>query len=130
MDSNRITEHFEYEEFECPCCNRQWINLDLVHRLERLRLATGRGIWVTSGCRCPDHNQVIGGSRNSYHLNGMAADIVFGGRGGLTQKLDAKVPSGETVYEFILQLFDGVIFYPERNFIHVDVRGYKYSESR
>ena len=53
-------------------------NLDgLVTRvLDELRDGWGRPIIVTSGYRCKELNVAVGGTRNSQHLRGQAADIV------------------------------------------------------
>lgn len=44
--------------------------------LDKLRDGWGRPIIVTSGYRCKDLNAAVGGTRNSQHLKGQAADIV------------------------------------------------------
>ena len=43
--------------------------------LDRIRLAAGRPIVVTSGCRCETHNRNEGGVKDSNHTHGTAADI-------------------------------------------------------
>ena len=43
--------------------------------LDPLRERWGVPIYVTSGYRCPELNARVGGSKTSYHLRGMAADI-------------------------------------------------------
>ena len=43
--------------------------------LDPLRERWGVPIYVTSGYRCPELNARVGGSKSSYHLRGMAADI-------------------------------------------------------
>lgn len=43
--------------------------------LDPLREAYGKPIIVTSGYRCKELNQAIGGAKNSDHLYGQAADI-------------------------------------------------------
>ena len=40
------------------------------------RYRYGKPIIVTSGYRCPDLNTLVGGVKNSQHLNGCAADLV------------------------------------------------------
>jgi uncharacterized protein YcbK (DUF882 family) len=32
-------------------------------------------IKITSGCRCSEHNKIVGGAKNSLHTLGKAADI-------------------------------------------------------
>ena len=44
--------------------------------LDGLRGEWGRPIIVTSGYRCKDLNAAVGGTRNSQHPKGQAADIV------------------------------------------------------
>src|SRR2546430_4536677 len=49
----------------------------LAEGLELVRLALGnRSIHVTSGFRSPKLNQLVGGSKNSIHIQGLAADIL------------------------------------------------------
>ena len=53
-------------------------NLDrlVTNVLDKLRDGWGRPIIVTSGYRCKELNAAVGGTRNSQHLKGQAADIV------------------------------------------------------
>ena len=52
-------------------------NLELLvcNVLDPLRERWGVPIYVNSGYRCPALNRKVGGSKTSYHLRGMAADI-------------------------------------------------------
>lgn len=78
--------------------------------LEALRQELGVPFVITSGYRCPAHNRLVGGAANSYHVQGMAADIAC--------------PQDFTVEEFgrlcLRHGFTGVGVYP--TFVHVDVR--------
>lgn len=59
-------------------------NLDSVaNRLQVIRDLIQLPIQITSGYRTPEHNKKVGGSPNSYHLKGMAADIVVLGMGAI-----------------------------------------------
>jgi len=51
----------------------------LAHRLQGIRDLLGRPILINSGYRTPEHNRAVGGAKNSYHLKGMAADIIIPG---------------------------------------------------
>ena len=44
--------------------------------LDPLREAYGKPVYVNSGYRCPRLNRLVGGSPNSQHMRGEAADIV------------------------------------------------------
>lgn len=48
------------------------------HVLDPLRKAWGGPIRVNSGYRCPELNKAVGGSPNSQHQRGEAADITVG----------------------------------------------------
>ena len=74
-------KHFTREEFACKCgCGQDTVDYKLVEILERLREWAGAPIVVTSGNRCPPYNESIGGSKNSQHMLGRAADIVVQGK--------------------------------------------------
>jgi hypothetical protein len=46
-----------------------------VHILQPLRDKLGKEIRINSGYRCKELNRVIGGAKNSQHIEGKAADI-------------------------------------------------------
>ena len=77
--------------------------------LDPLREAFGRPIYVNSGYRTTRLNKAVGGTPNSQHLRGQAADI------------RAATPLETRRLGRLLQAstlpFDQLIFYP--NFIHV-----------
>lgn len=81
--SQRISKHFLEKEFACPCCKQVVVDVRLVEALEKLRVACGnKPIIVSSGYRCNKHNKAIGGAPRSYHLKGMAADVMINGMTG------------------------------------------------
>ena len=54
--------------------------LDLIYNvLQPLREKLGKPVIVTSGYRNSEVNRLVGGKRNSQHLNGQAADIAVKG---------------------------------------------------
>jgi hypothetical protein len=73
---NMITRNFKLSEFQCPCCGKSNISLELVQNLQRLRDLYGDPIMVTSGVRCEKENRRVGGYWDSPHLKGLAVDIV------------------------------------------------------
>ena len=112
----QLTKNFHSDEFACHCgCGGVQIDSALASGLQIVRDAVGLPVIVNSGYRCASHNAKIGGSKNSYHLVGMAADISVSGM------------SCETLYHYA-EIFvgfrnGGMGIYPDENFIHVDVRG-------
>ena len=76
-----ITNNFSKSEFWCPClaCTEGGkpveISLGLVDKLQLIRDKIDFGMTINSGVRCEAHNKAIGGSPNSSHLLGLAADI-------------------------------------------------------
>lgn len=76
---DQLTKHFQRSEFACQgkdCCDRSApIDMVLVCALEQLRAAVERPLVIESGFRCRRHNAEIGGSPDSYHTLGMAADV-------------------------------------------------------
>lgn len=78
----KLTENFSKHEFdskdvaEMPdeileCVKR------LANYLQVIRDFVEVPITINSGYRSPEHNESVGGKENSYHLKGMAADIVI-----------------------------------------------------
>lgn len=48
----------------------------LIDYLDKVREEFGAPIRVSSGYRCPDLNEAVGGSDKSQHMQGLAADLV------------------------------------------------------
>ena len=89
------------------------VKQELVDFLNQLRLRFGKALVVTSGYRSPEHNKAVGGVVNSYHTQGLAADI---------RPEDQKdLPA---LWELCrrLNVTGGVGIYD--TFVHVDRRGY------
>lgn len=77
-DTTALSKNFTRDEFECQCgkCTAQMIDTELVDKLQRIRDVLGVPLKITSGYRCIVHNasKNVGGSPNSKHRYGMAAD--------------------------------------------------------
>lgn len=71
--------------------------------LDPLREQFGKPIYVNSGYRCKALNVAVGGSRNSQHLRGEAADISVGNKEGnanLWRTLKRmRLPVDQAIYE-------------------------------
>lgn len=111
------SEHFAKEELACHCCG--WmpddgISDDLLALLESIRTEIGHEVEISCAARCEKHNAEVGGVPNSYHVQGLAADII--------------VPDGMTVDELgdLAEQCgaDGIGRYYNDGFVHVDKRGY------
>lgn len=76
MDWNAI-RHFTREEMACRCgCGRADMDPDYMHWLDELRESFGEPIIVTSGYRCPDHNEDVSSTgRDGPHTTGKAVDV-------------------------------------------------------
>lgn len=65
--------NFSYREFGCKCKGCRYGSGNHIYEkipilCQKIRLALGRPLKVTSGCRCGPWNSLQNGSINSYHL--------------------------------------------------------------
>lgn len=79
-DSTPLSDNFVRKEFDCKCgeCEETLHDEKLSEGLQRIRHRFGETI-ITSGYRCKKHNTNVGGSSDSYHMKGMAADFIIPG---------------------------------------------------
>jgi len=106
----RISKNFNLSEFSCKCCGSVKIDSEVVKRLQLMRDKIQKPIIITSGYRCPKHNQEVGGAENSYHTQGLAVDIVVDGYSLDELEMIAKEVG-----------FRGLGIYRSANFIHLDL---------
>lgn len=127
----QLTENFSLSEFRCRCGDKGFyrqgtrseycgglaiVQPSLPMMLQQLREYFKVPITITSGYRCPAYNRRekprgVAGSEHSWHMSGYAADIYVP---GVTPAEVGRVAD---------QLgFRGVEIYPDRNFVHVDMR--------
>lgn len=115
-NNDRLTQHFKAEEFRCKDGTKEFLWApELLAVLERIRNHFNEPVIINSGYRTPTWNTKVGGAKNSYHMKGMAADIVV------------KNHNSKEVAEYaskVLGELGGVIRYS--NFVHIDVRENKY----
>lgn len=85
---------------------------ELVHLLNRIREKWGKPIIVNCAYRSPEHNRAVGGVENSYHVQGLSADIRPENLEDLPELqdlcLDMVTDGGVGIYN---------------TFVHVDARG-------
>ena len=74
------SEHFLMSEYACDCAGYcdgfpAEPQPGLVSRIEALRQAVGAPVIITSGVRCEERNEEVGGVAWSFHKRGAAADL-------------------------------------------------------
>jgi len=105
-----ISAHFSLDEFRCKCgCNQVIVHPDLIEVLENVREFSGVPIQITSGFRCPDHNAAVGGTPDSAHLTGEAADFFVSGNKDRFKFLEA------------FFIYGGLRVGVGKDFLHMDV---------
>lgn len=89
----QLTRHFTLEQLTCSdTAERERIdntpgpeaigNLGrLAKGLEQVQALLGHPLEISSGYRCPELNQRVGGAKSSQHTLGMAADLTCAGFG-------------------------------------------------
>jgi len=112
MNKKRISRYFKREEFACGCgCGFAAVDMQLLMLLGKVRGHFNKPVTITSACRCETHNRNVGGSENSKHKLGIAANI---------QVKD--IPPSE-VYNYIDSCYPNTLGLGSYNsFTHVDVR--------
>ena len=119
MEDTYLSQHFRLSEFtRSATASARGIDnttsasaIDNLRRLcqevlEPLRRHLDRPVVISSGYRCKKLNDLVGGSKNSQHTKGQAADIAS----------DAPIRLARIVIDRGLD-FDQMILYP--NFIHL-----------
>ena len=101
--------YFTEKEFSCNHCGVLKIELGAEYKLNQLRELDGKPMILTSAYRCPEHNRAVGGTKNSYHMKGMAFDIRLDGR-----NVDELAKLARSVG------FNGIGKY--KTFLHIDTR--------
>jgi hypothetical protein len=114
---NYRVEYFKREEFLCPCCGAALAAERLVLWLDLLRRAWGGPLSVNSGWRCETRNALVGGSKNSRHKIGCAADIQ------ISRRASGGTPSHPDFGALAARLFrlPGWEFRLYASFVHVAV---------
>ena len=67
--------YFSVEEFACPCCGENMFDYGVISMLDDARRLADTPFVITSGFRCEEHNESVGGKPTSSHKKGVAADI-------------------------------------------------------
>jgi len=80
----KLTSNFELSEFASKDGSTTPLDVienlkELASNLQVIRDTIKAPIRINSGYRSPAHNKRIGGATNSFHVKGIAADIVIDG---------------------------------------------------
>lgn len=87
-------KHFHYGEFSCPHCGANEMDGDFLEMLDAVREEAGIPFVITSGFRCKEHNEAVGGKATSSHLRGLAADIACSTSGDRWKIVAAAIECG------------------------------------
>ena len=70
-------KYFTYGEFDSPDLKGSGKNVsdELINMLDIVRKKYGKSVVINSGYRTPEHNKSVGGTSESSHIKGLAADI-------------------------------------------------------
>lgn len=82
----------------------------LANHLEVVRGILGKPMHISSGYRCPELNQLVGGSSHSAHMTGCAVDFICPAFGNPYQTIDALMLSSVTFDQIIHEFGSWVHF--------------------
>lgn len=109
MEKTMSYPYFPAHEIQCKCgCGEQEMSPDFMHKLIVIRKQLQTPLYITSGYRCPVHNDRVSGTgEGGPHTTGRAVDISATGRLKY-QIMEAAQAQGMTRF--------GI----GKNFIHID----------
>ena len=116
--------NFTPKEVSCQCCGEIWDSkygtvppiwfFEAMDALQRLRDKLGRPLVLTCGHRCRKHNKDVGGVDNSQHYTHIAFDCVC----PFEDQQDFAQIAHDAGFKYVLT-------YPDRGFVHCDMRAGK-----
>ena len=113
--NKKLSTNFKVREFAClDGTDTIFVSDELVSILQKVRNHFGASVIINSAYRTEAHNKKVGGSANSQHKYGMAADIRING------------VSPKTIATYVSTLMPnsgGIGVYS--SFVHIDVRAKK-----
>lgn len=118
----QLSKNFKVGEFHSRNNNTIFIEQEIIETLQKIRNEIGQPIDINSGFRSQAHNTAVGGSYNSAHLWGCAADF------------HARNMSAPELAKIVSKMFGRNIaigLHTPENYIHIDTlyRGNWYAES-
>jgi uncharacterized protein YcbK (DUF882 family) len=117
-----LSPHFRVREWASKCgSDTILIHPETARMVQCVRDHFARPVRITSGYRSPEHNRRVGGAPQSYHLRGMAADIVVAGTTPMAvyRAIDSGSVPGIDPAKV------GLGLYTRQGFVHIDCRGSK-----
>lgn len=108
--------NFTPAEVACKHCDEFYYDFRAMTALQLLRDGWGKPIIINSGHRCAQHNRAVGGAPASQHLK-----IAFDCRCPRADQ-EAFAAAAKRVG------FTGIIRYPARGFVHLDLREKPYED--
>lgn len=121
LNNIKVSPHFNLREFQCKgnncCAGAVKVDSELLEKLEQLRVRLGKSLILSCGYRCPQHNEKVGGTPNSFHTQGIAADVRTTNLG--MSPLEVARIARDIGFTGV-GVYDG--YHNKRGFIHVDVR--------
>jgi uncharacterized protein YcbK (DUF882 family) len=73
--------YFKLDEFKCKCCGKSQMDIGTLRKLDNIRHELRKPMLVSSGYRCPHHNDSVSSTgMNGPHTTGQAVDILISGK--------------------------------------------------
>ena len=110
------TKNFNISEFACKHCGENQTRQQVIDLAQKIRDFVGVPVRINSGYRCPFHNKRVGGVSNSYHVQGLAADL------SCSLGAVSLFTAIRRLYELgAIPELSFCLLYRKRNFVHVDI---------
>ena len=102
--------YFKREDFDCQETGENEMDPEFIRRVDELRSAVGRPLYITSGYRSPRHSLEAKKSKPGTHAQGIACDIAVAN--GVERR--------QLVKQAFYLGFTGIGIH--KTFVHVDMR--------
>lgn len=104
------SKYFSRKEIACKCgCGFDSMDSETLQVADAVREHLGVPVVCNSGCRCPEHNEKIGGAKLSQHVRARAMDLA--------------VADTQAVYDWLCEQYpDKYGFGLYKTFVHIDTR--------
>lgn len=78
--TDQLTPHFTVAEMACRHCSECLMGAGFMAQLEALRAEYGHPMVISSGYRCPEHNEAVSTTgSDGPHTTGCAVDVLVSG---------------------------------------------------